>query len=67
MFWSPVVKYTARKGLEEIQGLELIINDVYADYIGQLQEYAKKHTHDTGNPVLRVLQVLEHLRRENTD
>jgi hypothetical protein len=65
MFWSPVVKYTARKGIEQIKGLELIINDDYADYVAQLQEFANKATYNTGNPAIRVLQIIGHLRREN--
>jgi len=65
MFWSPVVKYTARKGLEKIKGLKLVINDDYADYVKQLQEFATRATYNTGNPTMRVLQILQHLRREN--
>ena len=64
MFWSPVVRYTARKGLEEINGLELVINDNYADCVSKLREFATKVTYDTGNPTMRVLQILGHLRRE---
>jgi len=64
MFWSPVVKPKARRELEDIKGLELIINDSYAECISRLQKFARENTYDTGNPTMRVLQILGHLRRE---
>lgn len=66
MFWSPVVTPATRIALEEMEGLELIINDIYADSVEQLREFAKKHTYDTGNPAMRVLQILGHLRKEKS-
>ena len=66
MFWSPVVKYTARKRLEGIKGLELMINDDYANCIDQLKEFAENNSYDTCNPAIRVLQILGHLRREKS-
>ncbi|MBA7499436.1 hypothetical protein ES704_02180 [subsurface metagenome] len=64
MFWSPVVRPGVRDELKKIKGLELVINETYAEYIGQLQEFAKKATYDTGNPATRMLQILGHLRRD---
>lgn len=62
MFWSPVVRWSVEAELKKMQGLELVINKDYADYIVALKELAKKGTHDTGNPAFRVLQILGHLR-----
>ncbi len=64
MFWSPVVRPGVRDELKKIKGLELVINETYAEYIGQLQEFTKKATYDTGNPAIRMLQILGHLRRD---
>ncbi|MCK4733212.1 MAG: hypothetical protein KAT65_12215 [Methanophagales archaeon] len=64
MFWSPVVPkgYITRE-LGKIGGLELVINEKYAQYIDELRKKAKELTHDVGNPFFRMLQILEHLRR----
>ena len=67
MFWSPVVTPSPKDELKKIKGLELVINDDYAAYIGLLQEFAKKATYDTGNPAVRVLQILGHLRRDKSE
>ena len=63
MFWLPVVpKGYITKELEKIDGLELIINKKYAQYIDELRIKAKELTNDVGNPFFRILQILEHLR-----
>lgn len=63
MFWSPVVSAGISENLRRIKGLELVINEDYASYVGFLQEIAKRVTYDTGNPSFRILQILGHLRR----
>jgi hypothetical protein len=64
MFWSPVVsKGYITDELKKVDGLELIINEKYAQCIDELKGKAKKLTHDVGNPFFRILQILEHLRR----
>ena len=64
MFWSPVVpEGHITSELKKIDGLELVINEEYAQYIDELKEKAKKKTNDEGNPFFRMLQILEHLRR----
>lgn len=65
MFWSPVVPegYITEK-LEKVNGLELVINDKYAQCIDELRKEAKDRANDEGNPFFRALQILEHLRRE---
>jgi len=64
MFWSPVVpKGYITDELKRVNGLELIINEKYAQGIDKLKEKAKELTHDVGNPFFRMLQILEHLRR----
>lgn len=66
MFWSPVVPrgYLTDR-LEQISGLELVINQEYSTRINELREQAKKMENDTGNPFFRVLQILEHLRKRS--
>jgi hypothetical protein len=65
MFWSPVVpKGNITTELEKVNGLELVINEKYAQCIDELREKAKKLTNDVGNPFFRTLQILEHLRRK---
>ena len=64
MFCSPVVpKGYITSELGKIGGLELVINEKYAQYIDELRKKAKELTHDVGNPFFRMLQILEHLRR----
>lgn len=63
MFWSPVVPTGQRtEGLSKIDGLKLIINGKYKSCVEELVAEAKKTTHDSGNPVFRVMQILQHLR-----
>jgi hypothetical protein len=62
MLWSPVV--TNKKviaALNEIEGLEIIINGLYKQRVMQLHDVAKQ-THEMGNPFMRTLQILQHLR-----
>lgn len=62
-FWSPVVPVGyLTTNLEQISGLEMIINGEYKKRIEKLQELAKSETYDARNPVFRVIQILEHLR-----
>ncbi|MFA5629330.1 MAG: hypothetical protein WC958_03645 [Dehalococcoidales bacterium] len=61
MLWSPKVSASVANELEKIDGLELVINGRYTSYIRLLEDEARKGTHDTGNPVFRVLQILGHL------
>jgi hypothetical protein len=67
MFWSPVVREGyLTKELKKIDGLELVINETYALYVGELQQLANKITYDTGNPAFRLLQILKHLRQRSS-
>ena len=62
-FWSPVVAVGfITENLAAIKSLELIINGEYKSRVGELQKRAVTETHDTRNPVFRVLQILSHLR-----
>ncbi len=64
MFWSPVVpRGYITSELGKIDGLELVINEKYAQCIEGLKEKAKELTNDVGNPFFRTLQILEHLRK----
>jgi hypothetical protein len=63
MFWSPVVPVGyITEHLEEIEGLESIINGEYKKRIEQLRLLAKNTTHDARNPFFRMLQIMEHMR-----
>jgi len=63
MFWSPVVpRGYLTEHLQQIAGLELIINGEYKRRIQELREIAANTTHDARNPFFRILQILEHLR-----
>lgn len=62
-FWSPVVpKGYLTEHLAKIEGLDLVINGDYKRRVEQLRKLAATQTQDVGNPVFRVLQILEHLR-----
>lgn len=63
MFWSPIVpRGYITSGLSRIKGLELVINEEYAQCINELREKARVMSNDTGNPFFRTLQILERLR-----
>jgi hypothetical protein len=63
MFWCPrVPKGKLTKGLSEIEGLELVINEEYTRRVKELCKMAEGPPKDYGNPVFRVLQILGHLR-----
>ncbi len=63
MFWSPVVPIGyITDHLQEIEGLELVINGEYKKRIEQLRLLARNTTHDARNPFFRMLQIMEHLR-----
>ena len=64
MFWSPYVPVGyITEHLEEIQGLERIINEEYAHRVRELQDKARIETQETGNLVFRVFQILGALRK----
>ena len=63
MFWAPIVREGyLTKTLQDLNGLELIINKRYAECVDEIRDRAKKTTRDVGNPFFRALQILEHLR-----
>ena len=63
MFWSPVVPVGyITDHLQEIEGLELVINGEYKKRFEQLRLLARSTTHDARNPFFRMLQIMEHLR-----
>lgn len=64
MFFSPYVPKGYREDeLYKIQGLKIIINKTYDDFIEELKKFAKSQVHDTGNPAFRMLQILEHTKK----
>ena len=63
MFWSPVVpRGYVTEHLARIEGLELVLNEDYAQCVAELREEARHLTNDVGNPFFRALQILQHLR-----
>ena len=63
MLWSPYVPNGyITDHLKEIETLELVINKDYTSCINEMRVIASKNTNDLGNPFLRTLQILEHLR-----
>lgn len=64
MFWSPVVpEGKLMRSLERHKELELVVNAGYRKKVEMLQERARKHKHDSGNPFFRALQILGCMRR----
>lgn len=62
-FWSPVVpRGYLTDQLEQVSGLELVINGEYKKRISELQELARRIKHDVRNPAFRVLQIVAHMR-----
>lgn len=64
MFWSPVVpRGRLLEALQEIAGLDLVVNADYTAKVAELRALARKSNADSGNPFFRTLQLLERLRR----
>lgn len=61
MLWSPLVTSAQAARLRTI-GFEVIVNSDFTRKVLELKAIAKITRHDTGNPFLRTLQILEHLR-----
>ncbi|MCI4352698.1 MAG: hypothetical protein L3K14_04840 [Thermoplasmata archaeon] len=63
MFWSPRVSVgVVTRGLEEIEGLQLIINGEYTSRMNELRKKAAHDVRPTSNSAFRLLQILENLR-----
>ena len=62
-FWSPNVPLGAlSEKLQQIEGLDLVINTKYRDRVAVLQRRAAREFQETGNPFFRSLQILGSLR-----
>lgn len=59
MLWAPRVAAGLHTQLQEVDGLELIVNSTYTSCINELNEFASHNVHETGNPFLRALQILQ--------
>lgn len=62
MVWSPRVTPAQTDELRRI-GFEVVVNDDFTRAVNELQAIAKKTRYDTGNPFMRTLQILAHLRK----
>ena len=79
MLWSPIVRVSGKRAkfnqmadVEEIKtniqakygvALECIVNEKFADCLAELRDFARKETKDLKSPVLRFMQVEEHLKK----
>jgi hypothetical protein len=63
--WSPKVFPAQVVELEKV-GLELVVNGEFKERVDQLRALAKTIKHDTGNPFMRTLQILEQLNDGET-
>ena len=64
MLWSPVVpRGHLTSELDDLEGLELVVNERYTDFVNLLLQRAKETAADMGNPFFRALQILQHLRK----
>jgi hypothetical protein len=62
MLWSPRVDAPELKSLRAHTGLTLVVNRSFKRAVNRLQKIAKDSRRTTGNPFMRALQILEHLR-----
>jgi hypothetical protein len=63
MFWCPIVpRGRLLDGLVVIEDLVLVANGDFKAKVESLRTIAANSTADMGNPFLRMLQLLEHLR-----
>jgi hypothetical protein len=79
MLWSPIVKTSGidakTNQMDDVEDvidelakqysikLEVVINKRFYDCIQEMRSYAKKETKEIKNPVLRMLQVEEYLKK----
>lgn len=61
MLWSPRVTSSQDRLLRDV-GFELVVNSDFTRAVERLREIARLTKHDTGNPFMRTLQILAHLR-----
>lgn len=65
MFWSPNVPIgRLTDQLRGIDGVEIRINGSYKNVVDQLMAIAGSITHDTGNPFIRMMQIILRLRAD---
>ena len=83
MLWSPIVKrpgdaakHNQMRDIEEIKAnlnekynvdLECVIDEVFADCLSELREYAKRQTKELKSPVLRFMQIGAYLKKHLTN
>jgi hypothetical protein len=59
--WSPKVFPAQIVELNKV-GFELVVNGEFKKRVDQLRTLAKQIKHDTGNPFMRTIQILEQLK-----
>jgi hypothetical protein len=60
--WSPLVTPKQSETLRAV-GFEVIVNADFTRAVEELKQIAKETKYDTGNPFMRTLQILGHLKR----
>ncbi|ELR8704627.1 hypothetical protein V4T45_004361 [Vibrio vulnificus] len=79
MLWSPVVKnqsenakHNQLRDIRDIQAqmlseygveIEAVINQKYADCLSELRSYARRETKELKSPIMRLMQIEEHLEK----
>lgn len=61
MLWSPRTTPRQAEVLKTV-GFEVVVNSDFTRAVEELRAIAKQTKHDTGNPFMRTLQILAHLR-----
>lgn len=61
MLWSPRVTPKQAEALQAV-GFEVVVNGDFTNKVKELQVRARQTKHDTGNPFMRTLQILAHLK-----
>lgn len=70
--WAPVVRPTMAAKLTELEeelrkkgmDVSMVMNGRYAERVSELQDLAAKTVSATDEPAFRLLQILQHLRRD---
>lgn len=66
MFWSPLVTPRQAEALRLVGFDDVIVNGDYTRAVDELRKVAKGTKADLGNPFMRTIQILAHLRNIDT-
>jgi hypothetical protein len=66
MVWSPLVTPRQAEALRQVGFDEVIVNADYTRAVDELRKVARSTKADLGNPFMRTIQILAHLRKIDT-